>query len=163
MMRCECEKESSSQSPHSPGLVQDDEPIVYALVNPLTGSVKDLSKGQLKAGALSVCRSSYISGHEAKSKTVDVLIQKDNSRTHEGFLYALCAEIRAIRLGNPNVGAFCIIDDALMDYAAHAHIGFSDPSDDKLRNHREAARGNLLLLLNQRGIFTEWDGEPFAA
>lgn len=161
MTRCECIKEATSQSPHSPGVVENDEPIVYALVNPLTGSFKDISKSQLKASELSVCRACHISGPEAKTKTVDTLIEKNASRTHEGFLYAMCGEIRGIRLGSTTIGAFCVVDDALEDYPAHAHIGYSQPSDENLRSHREAARGNLMLLFKRRGVFVDWIGHPF--
>lgn len=163
MNRCECPREATSQSEHSPGLVQDDEVIVYALVNPLTSSVGQISKSQLKASCLSVCRAGHISGPDAKSATVDVLLQKDTTRAHEGFLHALAGKIRAIRLGQSEVGAFCVIDDALENYRAHAHIGFSDPSDSKLRSEREAARGNLMLLFRERGVSENWIGEPFIA
>lgn len=161
MTRCGCPKEATSQSVNSPCLVADDEPIVYALVNPLTSSVKDISKSQLKDSKLSVCRAKYIDGPTAKKKTVDVLIANDSTREHEGFLYAFCEEIRAINLGDSSVGAFCVIDDALPDYDAHAHLGFSEPDDSDLKNERVAARGNLLLLFKKRNVRTDWAGDPF--
>lgn len=162
MTHCECIKELTSQSADSPGLVQDDEPIVFALVNPLTGSFKDISKSQLQTSTLSVCRAAHISGAEAKSKTVDELIAKDETRKHEGFLWAECSEIRALQLGSTNARAFCVIDDALPGYAAHAHLGFSEPSDPLWKNHRVTARGNLMLTFKKRGVFTDWNAHPFA-
>lgn len=163
MSRCECAKESSRQSEYSPDVVQDDEIIVYALVEPLTSSVKAISKSGLKEGTVSVCRAGYTTGPEAKAKTVDVLIGKNSTRTDEGFLLAQCGEIRDIRLGTSNVGAFCVVDDGLPEHISHAHLGYSDPSDPKLRNDREAARANLLSLFNRRGVQKEWLGEPFLA
>jgi|GEM_PF-2873798 len=163
MSRCECEREGSQQSEHSPGIVSDDETIVYALVEPLTSSVKAISKSGLKAGTVSVCRAGYTTGPDAKAKTVDILLAKDSSRTDDGFLHAPCAEIRAIPLGSSNIGAFCVIDDGLPDHISHAHLGYSEPADVKLRNDREAARANLLAVLNRRGVKVEWSGEPFLA
>ena len=161
MSRCECPKEADTQSSFSPGLVSGGEIIVYALVNPLTSSVGQVSKSQLKTASVSVCRAGLITGPKAKEKTVDVLITKNTTRTHEGFLHALCEEIRDIKLGKSSVGAFCVIDDALEDYRAHAHLGYSEPLDPKLRNERETARANLMLRFQKRGVRTDWAGQPF--
>lgn len=163
MIRCECEQEGSLQSQYSPGVVEDDEPIVYALVHPLTGSFKDLSHSQLKAGTLSVCRAGHVSGPDARSNTVAVLLAKDETRRDDGFLYAKCKDIRAIKLGKSNVGAFCVVDDGLETYPAHAHLSYSIPSDEKLRNDRQTAKGNLLKLFRKAGEHTEWEGHPFKA
>lgn len=160
-MRCECRTESDVQSPHSPGLVRNEEQIVYALVSPLTGSFKDVSQSQLKAGTVSVCRADHCAGRVAKRHVVDVLLEKDSTRSDDGYLYATCADIRDLRLGESDVGAFCVVDDGLPHYPAHAHLGYSQPADDKLRNHRAAARGNLLKLLNENGVQTLWSGFPF--
>lgn len=161
MSRCECPKEATTQSSYSPGVVKDNEMIVYALVNPLTSSVGQISKSQLKAGQLSVCRAGHIKGPDAKRKTVDVLLAKDAARKHEGYLHATCQEIREVFLGTSRTGAFCVIDDALEDYAAHAHLGYSEPSDPKLRNDRETARANLMRTFIKRGVSIDWSGAPF--
>lgn len=163
MTRCGCAKEDSTQSAFSPGVVSNEEPIVYALVQPDTSSVKAISKSRLKESTLSVCRAAHCAGAHAHAQIVQVLLEKNGERIEEGFFYALCSEIRAIMLGETNQGAFCVVDDALEGFESHAHVGFSDPKDSKLKNHREAARANLLLLLKHRGVFRDWNGEPFLA
>lgn len=163
MIRCECPKEAESQSPHSPGIVEDDEPIVYLIVDPLTsenGSVKSISKSQLKSGTLSVCRSKYCDADEAKTLMLDPLTSKAG-RTFQGAAWASCSQIRSIKLGASNVGAFCVHDDALEDYSAHAHLAFSVPQEEKLRNEREAARGNLKELFLSNGVATSLEDCPF--
>ncbi len=161
MTRCGCEKEDSTQSEFSPGVVLDFEPIVYALVNPETSSVKDVSKSRLKQSDLSVCRAAHTTGPEGHANIVQSLLAKNSNRTEEGFFYALCSEIRAITLGETNQGAFCVIDDALEGFEAHAHLGYSEPDDPKLKNHRESARANLSMLFKRRGVFKDWNGDPF--
>lgn len=163
MNRCECVKEQTSQSEHSPGLVRNDEPIVYALVDPLSfeqGSIKALKHDRLKKSELSVCRATYVTGEQAKALTTDVMIASNATRTDEGFAWAICSEIREIKLDAIGKFAFCVIDDAYAHFPAHAHIGYSDVDDKK--NERAEARGNLLLLLKRRGIFKDWSGLPFA-
>jgi hypothetical protein len=161
MSRCECETEDSQQSAYSPGTVSDGETIVYALIEPLTSSVKLFSKSQLQRGELSVCRADFCTGEEAHASIVKPLLEKVVDRIDNGFLYALCSEIRSIPLGDSSYGAFCVVDDGLVDYAAHAHLGYSIPPEEKLRNFREAARGNLLKIFQKRGEKAEWTGHPF--
>lgn len=154
MGRMGCECEDSQQSEYSPGVVKNDEPIVFVLTDPLTienGSVKDFSKSQLKEKRLSICRSRYSSPEEIKKQVIDVLIRNDPRRLHHGALWAVCNEIRGICLGSSQVGAFCVIDEGLPEYTSHGVIGFSD-ADIDLRNNREAARGNLKELFMRRGI-----------
>lgn len=161
MSRCECLKESESQSPHSPGIVLDSEIIVYALVNPLTGSFKDFSKSQLKSSTLSVCRAGYISGQEARAKIVEELLKKDSSRVEEGFLFAECQKIRDLKLGDLGIGAFCVIDDAYEDFAAHAHIGYSKPEGVNIGNERLSSIGNLMLLFKESLVQKDWSHPIF--
>ena len=164
MSRCECPAESVKQSQHSPSVVSDGESIVYALVEPITyrdGSVTLISKSKLKDNEQSVCRAHYCTGADAKSKITEALIERDPSRIDQGFLYAHASEIRAVLLGETGEGAFCVIDDGLDGFEAHAVLGFSNPSDVKFRSHREAARANLVELLKSRGTFTDWSGPPF--
>lgn len=162
MSRCGCDKELVSQSALSPGLVKGDEPLVYSLVDPETfinGSIKALKHDRLKKGQLSICRANYISGEEAREKTVVGQLERDSSRTEHGFAWAVCDEIRDIKLESLDVGAFCVTDDALEGFPAHAHLGYSQVEDKK--NERLGARGNLLKLLEQRGHNTDWSGAPF--
>ena len=162
MSRCECHKESSSQSLYSPGLVLSEEAIVYVLVDPLSfedGSIKSLRHDHLKKSQMSVVRASFITGTTARALTVEVMVANNNQRVDCGYAYAMCQEIREIRLGQLGVGAFCVIDDAFEHFPAHAHIGYSNTDDKK--NDRLTARGNLLLLFKKRGIFENWAGVPF--
>jgi hypothetical protein len=163
MNRPECPKEAVQQSSLSPGLVSDDEPIVYILVDPLTvmnGSVKEFSKSQLKRGDLSVCRAKHCTTSEAERAIVQPLLSKPG-RSFEGALWMPCQRIRSITLGESRVGAFCVIDDGLQDYRAHAVLAFSTPQDEKLRNEREAARGNLKDLFRENGVQPRLADCPF--
>lgn len=162
MTRCGCEKETVSQSSLSPGIVKDPEPIVYSLIEPdnfVEGSLKALKHDRLKKSELSVCRAWYIDGTSAREKTVSGQLQRDEKRLERGFAWALCSEIRDIKLESLGVGAFCIVDDAMEDFPAHAHLGYSQVEDKK--NERQSARGDLLKLLEKRGFVTNWAGEPF--
>lgn len=162
MSRCGCNNELVSQSEHSPGIVQGDEPLVYSLIDPetfLNGSLKALKHDRLKKGQLSITRAKYISGVEARQKTVVGQLERDSNRSEHGFAWALCDEIRDIKLESQAIGAFCVVDDALEGFAAHAHVGYSQVDDKK--NDRTAARGELLRLLERRGYINDWSGEPF--
>lgn len=161
MSYCECEKELSQQSIYSPCAVAHEEMIVYALVDPLTvwadGSVKEISKSDLKASTLSVCRAQYSTGAEAQAAIIGV---KPN-RVDHGYYMAKCYDIRSILLPSSEQG-FCVIDDGLADYSAHAHIGYSIPAEEKSRSGREATRANLLKLFRKLGAQHNWNGPPFA-
>lgn len=162
MSRCGCDKELVSQSEHSPGIVQGSEPLVYSLIDPETfaeGSIKALKHDRLKKGQLSITRAKYISGAEARQKTVLGQLERDSRRTEYGFAWAICDEIREIKLESLSIGAFCVVDDALEGFGAHAHLGYSQVDDKK--NERTAARGDLLRLLERRGHISDWSGEPF--
>lgn len=164
MTRCGCEKETVSQSSLSPGIVENPEPIVYSLIEPdsfVEGSIKALKHDRLKKGQLSICRAWYIDGKDAREKTVSGQLQRDDRRIERGFAWALCSEIRDIKLESLGVGAFCIVDDAMEDFPAHAHLGYSLVEDKK--NDRQSARGDLLKLLERRGFKTDWTEEPFGS
>lgn len=158
-MRPECPCEGISQSEHSPGLVGDDEAIVYAMIDPDTApnSVARISKSKLDAGELSVARASYCTAAEAREKIVAPQLDRDSTRKDLGYLWAVCSEIRAVRLGMSDLaqGAFCVHDAALKDFPAHAHLACSAPVDNKHRNFKAAARGDLLKVFEARGVF-EW-------
>lgn len=162
MPREGCGCEDTLQSEHSPGLVSDDEEIVYVLTDPHTckeGSVKEFSKSKLKDRDLSVCRSRHSSVSLITKAVIEPLTQSGN--TYHGALWAFTGEIREIPLGDSGVGAFCVADDGLDHDLAHAVIGFSE-AEIKLRNHREAARGNLKELFLRRGR-TDLEKCPFTA
>jgi hypothetical protein len=170
MTHCECDKELSKQSDHSPSTVADGEILVYALINPLNVTNEDgtikvaaFSKSGLKRGDLSVCRASLITGADAKAKTVDIIVAKQPGRSDSGYLVAKCGDVRAIKLGETAVRAICVNDDGLEDFQAHAHLAYSNPQEEKMRNHREAARAELTTLFQVNGVSVNWDGPPFAS
>jgi hypothetical protein len=175
MNRCGCPEEDARQSSHSPGLVKDPEPIVFALVIPLTAdtrSVAILNKTQLKQKQLSMCRAEYCSYDEMYRNVVIPQLEKDPSRKYCGYHWVTCKQIRDIA-ANPVpaasespmpgiVGAFCVIDDGNENYPAHTRVGEARPQSDFWRKHnREAARGNLVSILQQRGILTTDSNPPF--
>lgn len=156
MPREGCDCEDSRQSDHSPGVVSDAEEVIYALTDPHTiqgGSVKEFSKSKLKNRDLSICRAPHSSLSLISNAVIEPLTKGDG--TYHGVLWALTSEIREIALGESSVGAFCVADDGLAHDTAHAVLGFSE-SCIKLRNHREAARGNLKELFLRRGKQELW-------
>jgi hypothetical protein len=162
MPREGCGCEDTLQSEHSPGLVSDDEEIIYALVDPYTyseGSIKEFSNSKLKARVLSVCRAQYSSVKLITEAVIEPLARSGN--VYQGALWAFSKEIREIALGDSGVGAFCVADDGLAHDRAHAVLGFSE-AQIELRNHRVAARGNLKELLLRRGRM-ELEECPFPA
>jgi len=168
MSDCPCTGELEQQSPLSPGLVGDDEQIVYALIDPLTAdaggevlSVLNFSKSKLQAGTLSVCRAGHTTASSARENIVGALQVKDPSRKDCGFLTAACESIRGIMLGASAFRAFCVNDAGLEGFEAHAHISNSETTDQKLLSHRLAARGNLKLVFEEGGVNQEWSGHPF--
>jgi hypothetical protein len=82
-------------------------------------------------------------------------------RKYLGFQIASCQEIRAILIMGKDgkvtdKGAICVIDEGLHDYVGHARMGFSEhDADFWKKNDREAARGNLSMVLSKRGTYTE--------
>jgi hypothetical protein len=152
MPREGCDCEDSQQSAHSPGVVLNAEEVIYALTDPHTikdGSVKEFSKSKLKSRDLSICRAQHSSATLIAKAVIEPLTRGGNS--YHGTLWALTSEIRELALGESGVGAFCVADDGLAHDSAHAVLGFSEARIE-LRNHREAARGNLKELFLRRGV-----------
>jgi hypothetical protein len=179
MNRCGCPEEDSQQTSNSPGIVQLEESIVFAMIFPRTADILGvacLPNGDLKNRQLSVCRGDFSSYAELLERVVQPQLLRDPSRHYVGYHWATCAEIRAIyaqlspkqlqRQSNATseVGAFCVIDDAVNGYDAHARVGYSSPPIAKFweKHERAAARGNLLIVLQARGTFkpTEADAAP---
>ncbi|MER8374427.1 hypothetical protein [Mesorhizobium sp. M1406] len=149
---------------HSSGLIKNNEPIVYALIDPDQiegGGIKDFKKERLKKSELSVCRAWDASAEEARAYIVAKQLEKIATRTDEGYAWTPAKDIRAIRLTGLDIGAFCVVDDGLEDFKAHAVLGYSKAPEgydgNKLANQREAARGNLLLLFSKsRRGWEDW-------
>jgi hypothetical protein len=166
MSRPECPKEDKQQSEFSPGKVEDSEPIVYALIDPLTaaqGSLKEFSNSGLKKGTVSVCRASHCTAEEARREIVGRVREKAPDRTFQGAVWTSALEIRTIRLGTFGIGAFCVIDDGDKDYNAHALLSYSEVTDLKIRNERQVARGDLYDLFMKNGKKENWSDCPFRA
>lgn len=166
--RCECPKESRRQKKYSPRRVFDNEPIVYAVIDPLqfsSGSLKQIKSDKLKHDDLSVCRSKFTSGEAARKSIVVPQIAKDPSRIDMGYLWATAREIRGIQLPNVKLGAFCVVDDGLEQFRAHAVLGYATAPDgvdvSKLASLRQSARGDLLLLFQRRGLPRDWSNWVF--
>jgi len=164
MNRCGCIEEDSQQTPSSPGIVEPQESIVFACVHPETAPERGVSmfqKTKLIKRDLSVCRGNHSRHSDLLCHVVEPQLTKKPAREYKGYYWATCREIRDIvaeltgkkHSDNRTVGAFCVVDDALGDYTAHAVIGFSRPDNDFWEKHnREAARGNLLVAVQRRGL-----------
>lgn len=164
MSRNGCEREGSQQSSHSPSVVDDGEPIVYFAIDPTTASaksIKEFSRSKLKDFDMSVCRSAYCSEGDALNSVFAPVKQKNPDAGFIGALWAFAKEIRAIPLGD-TFSAFCVLDDGLDNYAAHAVMGFSLPTDSRLMNNRAAARLDLRYLFLRRGLKEELGHCPFS-
>ncbi len=167
-MRVGCPEEDQPQTA-SPGIVDDSEMLVFALICPVTAdanSVAKFEKGKLKDRNVSVSRSAYSSFVEMIEKVVTPQIQTDNTRRYLGFQVSSCQDIRALLLFShkeeaTDRGALCVIDDSYDDYVGHARMGYSEhePQFWK-RNNREAIRGNLAELFKVRGTFQAADRWP---
>ena len=171
MRRCGCPEEEVQQTATSPGVVLDDEPIIFALIEPITAERNvgaKFSKSKLIERSLSVCRGAHMSYADLLEHVVDSVVRKESRRKYIGYHWATCGEIRAImsepkpgrsgkgEAGTKEFGAFCVIDDANGDHLAHAVIGFSRPADDFWsKNDRLAAQQNLKRVFEARGIMTE--------
>jgi hypothetical protein len=175
MTREGCPDEDTQQSEWSPSTVHNSEPLIFVLIQPLTineSSVAYFEKGKLKNQTLSLCRGQHSTFSELKDKVIDPVCDADETRQYRGYSWAQCEEIRSILAvkrtsgnggGESTLAAFCIMDDGLEEYRAHARMGFSKPSDDFWAKHdREAARGNLLIAFQKRGIHDEHISPPFA-
>jgi hypothetical protein len=178
MSREGCPEEDTQQNNESPDIVRNDEPIVYALVYPTSASEQSIAYfhgSRLKDRELSICRARYSSYGEMREKVVQPQLDNDATREFKGYLWAPCYEIRSI-LATPRidikekpkeqqdpVGAFCVIDDGDTNFRAHARLGYSAPNrrDFWSKNDREAARGNLSLTLQVRGIHRASKTPPF--
>lgn len=153
MLRCDCcEKEKSKQSVHSPSVVSDDEYLVYVVLEPDQYKDDELStaafsKSKLKDGDLSICRKAYSNAADIRQNIVDPQIENKPHRREVGALQAQCSDVRSILTDNPVCRAFCVNDDGLEGFEAHALLAFSDPTKAPNfwnANDRLAIRANLV-------------------
>lgn len=171
-MSCACPLEEQPQHESSPGVVQDDEHVLYVLVDPLHTKDGDLSGAmfrgsQLKAGELSVCRVRYATPELINDCVVTPLLSKEG-RTFVGSLVAVAGEIRSIT-NEEGQQLYCVVDDPIhQDYKtpsrpslkfpinhSHAHVGYSCITKVKNfwnnLNTEAAARENLAAVFKRLG------------
>jgi hypothetical protein len=172
MSRCGCAPEDEQQSEHSPGVVQNEEPLVI-VTDTVDLTLKSFPNNKLKSGQLSVCRAALCRFDEMFAAVVgDVSAPRID---YKGYFWALANEIRSIiakrntsrdktpHLPPKKVGAFCVIDDGEPDYKPHACLSYSRPSDNFWSLHDTvAARGDLLIAFESRGISSSAATPPFA-
>lgn len=169
--RLGCPKEDTAQSQHSPGTVSDDEPIVLAM-DTADLTLELFSNSKLKSGTFSVCRSAHCTFDEM----IKAVFGSEPSEKFKGYVWAVAQEIRTILAKRNNsrdktpaqtpkkVGAFCIIDDGEPDYKAHASLAYSQFAPHFWKLHESiAARGDLLIAFENRGILQQPTVPPFAA
>jgi hypothetical protein len=138
MSRCGCPEEDVKQSGHSPAIVVNEEPIVFALVleaDAWPDSIESFKNSKLKERLQSFCRSAHCCFNDMYDFVVKPQLGGSPERQFKGYLWALTEEVRSIpakrnnmRDKTPsktpaNVGAFCVIDDGEPGYEAHARVG----------------------------------------
>jgi len=154
-----CPKERFKQKDISPGIVGDGESIVLIIIDPLQWQNGKLipaafSKTRLKSCSLSVARGNHSTLAEINSHVVHPQLAKPGRRL-VGSCKTQCSIIRSIIGDQDSARLFCVIDDGLDDYPAHAVIGFSDHTKSDnfwSRNQRTAAIANLSLAFERNGI-----------
>jgi hypothetical protein len=127
--------------------------------------------GKLAKKELSVCRAEHCSFDEMMAAVVNPQLLSKPARRFQGFYYARSDEIRAImaqlrteenKPALDEVGAFCVIDDGLPEYPAHAVLGYAKPDPDFWsKNDKQAARANLFDVMRRRGIYQYPGDVPF--
>jgi hypothetical protein len=116
---CTCEQHSVS--PHSPGVVQDEECLVRLIFSPThfneqTGKLKPFAFFDCKDKGLSVNRMQYTSVEELKQMAAFI----SHGRKIIGVVVAKCADIRAVL--DEHERAFCVYDTATKNNQSHADI-----------------------------------------
>ena len=154
-MVCDCER--VLQSEHSPGLVRDDEKIVYCLIDPdlisrdtLTLKNKAFSKSELRRTELSVVRKSYSSVGEVRAKVIALQVARNPHRRFCGVLFCRSANIRAV--SGITTQDICVADAGLEGFASHAHLGFCEQVAGKSKSVQEAVRSNLVAAFQEGGV-----------
>ena len=167
-MRAGCPEEGEPQSAYSPGVVGNGEMVVFGLIYPEAANQESLAqfeKGKMRSKSVSICRSAHSTYGELLDKVVAPQLTKPH-RKYLGFQIASCEEIRSIMIPTKNgvdtdKGAVCVIDDGYEGYIGHARMGFAEHDPDFWkRNNREAARGNLAIVLRRRGTFNDHAAWP---
>jgi len=128
----ECiEKEKVSQSPHSPGLVADDEQVSRVLLTP-----KHVKNGQVLPVAFQDIYSSRgfsvlrlgENFDESLEKTIEDL--EDENNQYVGYAIAEVSEVRAFYIPKTTYRLLIVIDTATKVKKAHADIFSTRNTDD---------------------------------
>lgn len=156
-----CARELSKQKELSPCVVDDDEDVVYVLINPDYWDGLDLkaaafSKTKLRGHDLSICRARYTSVERARSKIVEPYIESIQTRKEAGGLRAVCADLRQVRHDDvPDKRLVCVLDDGLEGFEGHAVIGFACAVGDSsfwTRSRQVAVRQDIVKQFSKNGI-----------
>jgi len=128
-----CPGETIRQSEYSPGVVGDDETIVYVLFDPEQWQDGQLSVGaftneDLKKTRLSVARREYTTEAVAKAQVVGPRVA--GGQKFVGGLRAKCVELRRLS-SEDGSRLFCVLDDGLPGHPGHAVIGYSEAKRDQ--------------------------------
>lgn len=117
-------------SDHSPGLVENDEPLVRTLYSPhqinrVTGEIKPAAFTDVLMRGLSLNRVQHISKSDLQAKIeAKVARDQDAGSNKDGFwavAIAHCSDLRACTLDDGN-RAFCVYDTAMPEDISHADV-----------------------------------------
>ena len=146
--------ETSSAAPDiSPGLVEDDEPLLRIVLNPdhfRDGRIQSsaIPTKHLKESGFSVDRLRHVTQESVEASISKFLAGTFNSvpRESEGIACFQARDVRDVRDDGAQV--FVVIDTALQSNRGHASIYLADlgMTKSKARQMRE----KLMLLLNNR-------------
>lgn len=152
-----CELEQCS--PHSPGVIANDETVAFLLINPIhfdqqRNTVTPDAFNELFKRDLSVIRQSYASADEVE-RTRESLIERGanqippKTRLINEVLIADVEQLRSLELDGSRIVA--VYDTALHDKPAHASL-FTQPAAFKNRPLRKAIREKLHRTLTQNRL-----------
>ncbi|MDB5438477.1 MAG: hypothetical protein JWM33_904 [Caulobacteraceae bacterium] len=146
-------------SPYSPGLVEDDETVVFLLIDPLhfdeeRQSVVPGAFQELTTRDLSVIRKKYASAHAANATREELIARgfknhPEKPRLVDQVCVGSVEEIRAVREGGARL--FGVFDTALSEKICHASI-FASLSSVSDRKMRKIARQRLYEIMTKRRI-----------
>lgn len=144
--REECLEERQQQSVHSPGTVRDDEDLARFVsrsehfaadgeLAPAAFPVQDFLEP--RRGGLSLARLGYMLREEILQRATVGMSDKPTNRM-------AVAKVRALRaLRSKGARLFCVVDDGLQDFRAHATTHLAD---DRLASQSSARRARMLLM-----------------
>ena len=144
--REECPEERRLQSVYSPGTVRDDENLARFVsrsehfaadgeLAPAAFPVQDFLEP--RRGGLSLARLGYMSKEEILQRAVAGTSDKPTKR----MAVAKAQAIRALR--SKDTRLFCVVDDGLQDFRAHATTHLAD---GRRASQSSARRARMLLM-----------------